>query len=330
MPQKTGNRFKKRPPQKKAKPGGRRRWLLPAGLLLLVLASLAATVYFVFLRTRAPRTGPAPRPPRVVERPAGTLPTAPPQEQPTPAELPPATPVVPPPPEPPAAVAPGVVPGKTAKLAIIIDDMGFRRETGDRLLALDLNLTFSFLPDGPHTTELAQKAGRLRRDILLHLPLEPDDPKWNPGPGTLTVAMSGEKMRAAFNQALATVPKAIGVNNHMGSRFTADPRAMGTLLTLLRDHNLFFIDSITTPKSTGSSLAVAMGVKTARRHIFLDNDQNKEKISAHLNALVELAQNHGQAVGIGHPYPVTLAALRDFQNTLPAGVTVVGIHEMIY
>lgn len=221
------------------------------------------------------------------------------------------------------------LPGKPL-VAIVIDDMGNRQNTGSALVALDLPLSFSFLPSTPFSDELQKAAHAKGRDILLHLPLEPLDRKWNPGPGTLTTTMDQETMRTIFHDDLQSVPAAMGINNHMGSRFTADPQAMRTLLSLVRSRNLFFLDSVTSSQSVAYDLAREMGIKTERRTVFLDNDQNPDKIRAQLDLLIKLAGEHGQAVGIGHPYPATVEALRQYQNQLRTCAEVVPIHRLVH
>ncbi len=215
-------------------------------------------------------------------------------------------------------------------VAIVIDDMGNRQNTGRALLALDLPLSFSFLPSTPFSEELQKEAQAKGRDILLHLPLEPMDPKWNPGPGTLTTSMDPDTMKTIFREDLQAVPKAIGVNNHMGSRFTSNPQAMRTLLAMVQTRNLFFLDSVTAPKSVAYDLARDMGIKAERRTVFLDNDQNPDKIMAQLDLLIKLAGEHGQAVGIGHPNPATVEALRRYQSQLRSQTEMVGVSRLVH
>ncbi|OGQ88424.1 MAG: hypothetical protein A2512_05825 [Deltaproteobacteria bacterium RIFOXYD12_FULL_56_24] len=215
-------------------------------------------------------------------------------------------------------------------VAIVIDDMGYRQNTGKALIALDLPLSFAFLPFTPFSEELQKEAQARGRDILLHLPLEPVDPKWNPGPGALTTAMDPETMTALFQEDLREVPKAIGVSNHMGSRFTADPQAMRTLLSLVRERNLFFLDSVTATRSMAYDLARTMGIKTERRTVFLDNDQSPDKIMTQLDLLIQLAGEHGQAVGVGHPYPATVEALRRYQTQLHSRTEMVGVSRLVH
>jgi polysaccharide deacetylase 2 family uncharacterized protein YibQ len=215
------------------------------------------------------------------------------------------------------------------RIAIIIDDMGYRKITGEALLNLDLNLSFSFLPDAPNAQLQAEKARNLGRDVLLHLPLEPSDPTWKLGPGGLYTSMSKEEMRRVFAKDLAVVPMAIGVNNHMGSYFTENETAMRNLLEIIRDDHLFFLDSLTSSHSLGYETALIMGIKTGRRHIFLDNDHENGKVASQLLELISIAEKNGWAIGLAHPFPSTLLALREQKHLLRTRVEVVGISELI-
>jgi hypothetical protein len=142
--------------------------------------------------------------------------------------------------------------------------------------------------------------------------------------------MDPETVRRVLLQDLQAVPNAIGINNHMGSRFTASSQAMRILLTLVRERDLFFLDSVTASQSVGYDLAQEMGIKAARRTVFLDNDQNPDKIRAQLDLLVRLAGEHGQAVGIGHPYPATVEALRKYQSQLRSRTEMVGLSRLVH
>jgi len=290
-------------------------------LAILLILSLAAAAYLSWRE-------PALAPPEITDRatPAIHPPAAgsPPVFEEEPVLLPKVAPADPKPPRP----LPPVEPRKP-KMAIVIDDMGYRQSEGAALLALELNLSFSFLPFAPHTAEQAQEAQRRRRDILLHLPLEATDAKWQPGPGTLYVSMSAAQQRATFASNMAAVPMAIGINNHMGSKFTENHRAMTVLLNLVRENHLFFVDSVTTARSVAAPLAETLGIKTVRRHIFLDNIPEKEKISDQIMAGIALAENKGWTVVIGHPYPATLAALRELQDLLNRRVELVGVHQLV-
>ena len=215
------------------------------------------------------------------------------------------------------------------RIAIIIDDMGYHRKIGDKLLALDLNLSFSFLPHAPFASQQEDKAYQMGRDVMVHLPMEASDAKWDPGPGSLYLSASPDELILTLKNNLAAVPHAIGANNHMGSRFTQNRQAMHRVLGELKNQGLFFVDSFTTAQSTGMDEARKMGIKTGRRHIFLDNVQNPKKICVQLNKLVTLAEKQNQAIGIGHPYQATLDALRNCGEQLLETVQVVHVHELV-
>lgn len=216
-----------------------------------------------------------------------------------------------------------------ARVAIIIDDMGYHEQLGKKLLALDIALTYSFLPYAPHTIEHAQIAKDMDRDIMVHLPMEPMDAKWNPGKQALYVKDSDEQIREKTRQLLQQVPYATGANNHMGSRFTADETAMAVVLGELKQKNLFYIDSFTTAESQGLSVAGKIGVPTNRRHVFLDNVHDPEKVCRQLEKLVKLAQKKGTAIGIAHPNSATLNGLIQCKETVLASVDIVGAHQLV-
>ncbi len=283
-------------------------------LFLLVLCSIAATVYFVFLRQ-------------------GTVgPLSPPLSG-APKKKPVQSPALPASPHP-STIAPSQLKREPTEeprplISILIDDMGFQDKICSDLLALDLNLSFAFLPYGPHTAKQLEEARKKKRDILLHLPMEPRDGKWSPGPGALSVGMSTGSIRAEISKDFDVVPHIIGVNNHMGSRFTENRPAMRACLALLKEHDLFFLDSLTSANSVGYAIAKEMGIRAAKRDIFIDNNQEPAEVAKQLDALIRLAGKKGFAIGIGHPHPGTLAALKNYQAKLNDRVQLVGVSQLV-
>lgn len=219
---------------------------------------------------------------------------------------------------------------KRVQVAIIIDDMGYHPEEGRALIALDLSLSFSFLPHAPFTQELEEMAYQKGNSILLHLPLEPRSAEWDPGPGALYLSDDSSTKRRKFYADLRLVPHATGVNNHMGSLFTENGPAMAELAALLSEEQLFFIDSYTTSESKGMVSAREKKVPTSRRHIFLDNVQDREAICLQLEKLIRLAEHQEYAIGIGHPYPETLSALSSCGLDMLQDVTVVGVDKLVH
>ena len=248
----------------------------------------------------------------------------------TPPPLPPPVPARPatPPPVPPPALPSVTAEPVTARFALVIDDMGYHQKIGEALLELPLNITFAFLPFAPHTESQLKLARARKRDILLHLPMEATDKKWDPGPGALFTAMDSETIHRTILQDLAAIPDAIGVNNHMGSLFTENEPAMREFLGLLKQRNLFFLDSQTSPHSVGYRVAGELGMLTMHRNVFLDNQQDKELIKRQLDALVFLAEKQGIAIGIAHPHQATLDALRDYLREHKKTVAMVSISSI--
>jgi polysaccharide deacetylase 2 family uncharacterized protein YibQ len=195
------------------------------------------------------------------------------------------------------------------RIALIIDDLGDSLAEGRRAVQLPGPVACAFLPHTPHARALAEQAHRGRKEILLHLPMEPATAH-DPGPGRLDADMPALEIDRTLDYDLASVPHVIGVNNHMGSRLTAQPQAMeGLMLALKQRGGLYFVDSLTTPESHAAETARRHGVPTLTRDVFLDRERRPDAIARQWNELLRIAQRRGFAVGIAHPYPETLALL---------------------
>jgi polysaccharide deacetylase 2 family uncharacterized protein YibQ len=176
------------------------------------------------------------------------------------------------------------------------------------LFALKVPLSYAVLPFEEHTADVVAALRERREEILLHLPMEPKNGE-DPGPGALASAMGDEELRLRTVEALRAVDGAVGVNNHMGSALSADPRAMRAVLGVLARRKLFFLDSRTSAESVGYRLAIDFGIPAGERQVFLDGDLAPEAIRAQFARLLAVARERGAATAIGHPYPETLAAL---------------------
>jgi uncharacterized protein len=222
------------------------------------------------------------------------------------------------------------------RLAIILDDMGHDRAPADELLALPFPLTISVLPHLPFSEEVAEEAYRRGDQILLHLPMEPE----TGGAGSegviqeeieLRVGMTPDQVKSALEGMLETVPHAAGVNNHEGSRATADLSLMDALMPALRERNLFFIDSRTTAATVAYRAAERAGVPAASRKVFLDDTATKEAVLAQLELAAGDATRDGSAIAIGHPHPATIAALAQGVPELEArGIRLVFASDLVY
>ena len=217
------------------------------------------------------------------------------------------------------------------RLAIVIDDLGRSLEIAAEFTTLPLPLTFAVFPMLENSLKVATYFVDHHRDIILHAPMEPRGyPAVNPGPGALLCAMGDEELSSIFIDDLQFLPGIIGVNNHMGSRLTADPQKMALVMEILKGRNLFFLDSRTIADSVAYKRAVEVGIPALQRDVFLDNVQDEEHIVEQCRALIEVARVKGSAIGIGHPYPETMTALGFLPEMAnQAGVEVVALRELI-
>jgi polysaccharide deacetylase 2 family uncharacterized protein YibQ len=215
-------------------------------------------------------------------------------------------------------------------MAIVIDDMGTNIEIARAFMELELPITPAILPHLRYSTAISQLASRLNRRHLLHMPMEPIRyPVNDPGEGALMAATSPVEVPDLIAAALAEVPGAEGINNHMGSRATQAGPLMDSVMVELRARGLSFLDSRTSPESVAATSAKRAGVPWLKRDIFIDNIRTDEALDERMKASVALAKGRGVAVLIGHHYPVTLEALKRWQPLLAKeGITVVPLFEL--
>lgn len=226
------------------------------------------------------------------------------------------------------AVAPPAV-RAGAYVAIVIDDLGMDRARTARLAAIPGPLTMAFLAYAPDIDGQSREARARGHEILLHMPMEPEG-RDDPGPGALRVNLSDDDIRARTAAALDRIPLALGLNNHMGSRFTRDARALRPVMAELSGRGLLFLDSRTSGGSVGAELARTLGVPSAARDVFLDNEIDARAIRAQLAELERVASRRGSAIAIGHPHEATIDALAQFVPEMMArGMQLVGVSAIV-
>ncbi|MCZ7582247.1 MAG: divergent polysaccharide deacetylase family protein [Deltaproteobacteria bacterium] len=196
------------------------------------------------------------------------------------------------------------------RIAIIIDDIGFRDVLETQFIEIPEAITLSFLPHTPYGQNLARRATIKGKEVMAHLPMEAIEPANRPGRGGLFVRMTPSEIRQLTSDGLDWVPGISGVNNHMGSRFTQDEDKMALVMDLVKKKNLYFIDSRTIGASRAYAVAHRLGVPAAVRNVFLDHDPETDKILHQFDVLAAVAKRQGVAIAIGHPNNNTLGALR--------------------
>jgi polysaccharide deacetylase 2 family uncharacterized protein YibQ len=226
---------------------------------------------------------------------------------------------------------PTTPPANPPRVALIIDDMGNNMAAARQLMAIDLPLTFSILPESPDAARIATLAHERGHEVMIHIPMQPlAYPRISPGPDALYVTLTPAQIRRRLADYLAKVPYAVGANNHMGSRFTEDREGMKVVIAEMKKAGLFFIDSLTTAHSVAFQVARQAGVPAAVRDRFLDNVQDVNQISRQIRSLAKLAIRQGHAIGICHPHPQTLEALRrEVPFLRQEGIEVVPVSQLL-
>lgn len=200
-------------------------------------------------------------------------------------------------------------------IAIVIDDMGINKKRTAEINAIKAPITASFLTYGTQLAEQVQASKDSGHEIILHIPMEPYSAA-NTAPDQLLVKMSNEQIADRFEKMLQKIDGLKGGNNHMGSRFTENREKLAVVMKILKEKNMFFLDSKTSVKAIGCEVAAKYDVDCANRDVFLDNENNFEYITGQLKRTERIAQNKGYAIAIGHPKSETVKALQNWLKNL--------------
>lgn len=263
----------------------------------------------------------------------------PPKLPPPAAPAPPALEVVQPVPElpapPPVASEPAAepkppAPKKTVRIAIVIDDAGIDAKRTRRAIALPGPLTIAFLVYGNNIISQTQAAKAAGHELLVHVNMEAESRAVDPGPKVLLRNVEPDINLQRLDWMLGRFQGYVGVNNHMGSKFTSDAESMTLILTEIKRRNLLFLDSRTSPKTVAGKIARSLGIRTAARDIFLDNEPELESVQRNLARTEAIARRTGAAIAIGHPKDATLDALAVWLPAVVArGVQLVPISALV-
>lgn len=202
-----------------------------------------------------------------------------------------------------------------AKLAIIIDDLGYNLPLGKRTIDLPGQFTVAVLPFTPHGRELAELADKRGKEVMLHAPMS-NHHKFPLGRGGLVEGMGHAEFLAVLRRNLAEIPHVKGVNNHMGSLLTEQAGPMRWMMKELQSQQLYFVDSRTTALTQALIEAERIRLPSRRRDVFLDDKRGRNHVEKQLLLALEKAKTQGSAIAIGHPYPETLAVLKSIRPLL--------------
>ena len=216
------------------------------------------------------------------------------------------------------------------RIAIVIDDLGVHVPNGWRVVELPGPLTLALMTYAKDLDKLAAESLARGHELLLHIPMEPTDGTWDTGPNALRLDLDPEEFQRRLQWAFDRFDGYVGINNHMGSRFTEDFAAMATLMGKLAPKGLFFLDSLTSTRSAGEEAAQAAGVAYLARDVFLDNVVNPEAVWSRLAELERIALANGSAIAIAHPKGATIQVLSEWIPTLAdRGITLVPLSALL-
>jgi polysaccharide deacetylase 2 family uncharacterized protein YibQ len=203
-------------------------------------------------------------------------------------------------------------PGTRPMIAIVLDDVGATPGDVPGAISLPGPITLSIMTYAANASKIAAEAHRVGHEIMVHVPMEPINRDADPGPNALLVNLSAAEIAKRLDWGLAQFPGYVGINNHMGSKFTQNAAGMRVVLEQLKARGLLFLDSRTIANSVGDALAAELGVTHLQRDVFLDDVIDEADIMKELARTEAIARKHGVAIAIGHPHRDTVAALRQW------------------
>jgi polysaccharide deacetylase 2 family uncharacterized protein YibQ len=216
-------------------------------------------------------------------------------------------------------------------IALIIDDIGYSFTRARQFLDLEVPITYSILPRLPKSHRLAMEIHSQGHEIMLHQPMEPHSRSFDPGPGALHVGDRPEAIVKTMEYNISEMFLAVGVNNHMGSRFTECCSGMNEALGVVKERGLFFVDSLTSSRSQAYSVAKGLGIVSARRNVCVDYGGDESTVLSQLRKLQSKAMRDGHAVGIGHPFPATARAVKHFlRHVKHDNVSMVHVSDVLH
>jgi uncharacterized protein len=215
-------------------------------------------------------------------------------------------------------------------VAIVIDDLGLGAQFTRQAIALDGAVTLALMTYADHLSEWTGAARAAKHELLVHVPMQPINGKIDPGPKALTVGMSQAEILDRLRWGLGRMDGYVGINNHMGSRFTQDRAGMAVVMAEVKARGLLFLDSVTIGRTVGPATAAPMRVPFAERNVFLDDVATVAGVSRQIAVLEQVARKHGTAIAIGHPHPATLDVLAQWlPKAVSRGIAVVPLTSVV-
>jgi hypothetical protein len=190
---------------------------------------------------------------------------------------------------------------RPGKLAIIIDDFGQSRDGVKEMMAINRHMTFEVMPFLEFSKEDAKKSHVKGFEVIVHLAMESNYGKMSwLGPRPIMATMQSDEVKKIVIDSFKTVPYALGANIHMGSKASDRENIISGVLDIIKEKNLYFVDSLTASHHISRKLAAQKEIACYERDVFLDGQQPKAYIKGQLIKAVDIAKERGYAIAIGH------------------------------
>jgi uncharacterized protein len=224
-------------------------------------------------------------------------------------------------------------PKEGARIAILVDRFGFRNmQETQALLEFGRGLTVAILPHTTGARDLADQCRARGLEVVLNLPMEGlDYPRVDPGPGAILVDMSPGDITKRVAKAHEQIGGARGVHTYMGGLAVEDKDVMRAILQEVADRRGYFVESTSSTFSVVRETAAQVGAASIRLRDTIDGPQaSVARVKENLEDVAVRARQHGVAVGLVHPYPATVQALKEL---LPVwrhqGIDLVPLSEIV-
>jgi polysaccharide deacetylase 2 family uncharacterized protein YibQ len=189
------------------------------------------------------------------------------------------------------------------QIFLVIDDAGLTMRQAEQFVNIPISMTIAIMPHRRVCREVDQLVRKdPLKEVILHQPMEANRSSANPGRGAIYDRMGNKEVLLILEDNLLTVPSAVGINNHMGSRVTENGQIMKEVLSFCQSRKLFFLDSKTSYNSVVPKVAKELKVHLEQRHVFLDIVHERSAIERAWRQTIKKAEKNGYVVVIGHAW----------------------------
>ncbi|NOY59384.1 MAG: divergent polysaccharide deacetylase family protein [Calditrichaeota bacterium] len=223
------------------------------------------------------------------------------------------------------------LPSTAGVAAIIIDDFGYSyNDVTQEFLFMREPITISIIPGLPNTERVVRQAQLAQKEILIHMPMEPLNEDYDDHGYTILCNQDPGIIRLRIQKAISEIPVAAGINNHQGSKATADRKVMNVALREIKRNHLFFIDSRTNSKSVALDVAKKIHLASAANQMFIDAREDEDFMKMQMKRLADMANKKGRVIGIAHVRKKTLQVLKKMLPELEThGVRLVPVSKLV-